>query len=53
MPDKTLTQRKRTEAAVCFSSLPRGRPLVEAGSFPETVMDCTIQVDKKERKKGF
>lgn len=27
-----------------------GRPLVEAGPFPETVMDCTVQVDKKERK---
>lgn len=27
-----------------------GRPPVEAGPFPETVMDCTVQVDEKERK---
>lgn len=26
-----------------------GRPPVEAGPFPETVMDCTVQVDEKER----
>lgn len=28
-----------------------GRPLVEAGLFPETVMDCTVQGDKKKKKK--
>lgn len=43
-----MEKEDRGSSMLLIASL--GRPLVEAGLFPETVMDCTVQGDKKKKK---